>query len=793
MRTMTSTLPARSDARFTDSLWVSDLGGWQLTETGWEVEHAVAVGSNFMCGNGYLGYRATWPEQRADGYVALVVSDTYDCADGHWRELTTAPNPLYVEVSIDGVALRIEDAVDVEATLDLAAGEFRARRRHVVGDVDVTLDVARFASLADLHLLGQRLSITLDRPARVDVSAGVDLVPWSLNGVHLPSVDHEWDSSGGRSIVTAFATTVESGIEIATATSVAVDASAATNWTPLDVELAAVEPADGRAVTSQVGTCDAGTLVVDLVAAVASSNDGVAPRPFVVDAVRVGGEDVFDACRDRNRRAWGQVWDQTDVVIEGSITDQAALRFSAFHNRICTPAHTDHLPIGARGLSCQAYQGAAFWDQEVYNLPAFLATDPEIARSLLVYRHRTLDGARRKAARLGYDGAYYAWISGTTGDELCPDVFFHDVLTGRPIRNHFNVWQMHIAPDIVTTLQRYLDVTDDVDFLVDHGAEIAFEVAKFLRSFVRYDDWRGTFHNIRLLGPDEWHENVDDNAFTNYQTHAALDVAIGIHERLAVSHPQQLRELCERIGVTDDDLDAWRRVRERLHLPQPDPDTGLIEQFDGFFDLEDVTPDVVRSRLLDPSEYWGWPNGVAVRTQVSKQADVAMLVWLHADRFDDAVAAANYEYYEPRCSHNSSLSHAAYGMVSARLGRAEVALGHFRATATVDLLNANHAVVAGTFIGGIHTAACAGTVQLAVYGIGGLRFDDDTLVIAPALPSSWRSISYPLRWRGQRVRVTVTPDEVRVVTAAANDAAVRVRVGDASEDVAPGAMVALGR
>lgn len=475
-----------------------------------------------------------------------------------------------------------------------------------------------------------------------------------------------------------------------------------------------------------------------------------------------------------------------DVVIEGPVVDQVALRFSLYHNRICTPIHADHLPIGARGLSCQAYQGAAFWDQEVYNLPAFLFVDPDVARSLLVYRHLTLDGARRKAARLGYLGAYYAWISGTTGDELCPDVFFHDVLTGRPIRNHFNVWQMHVSPDVVTTVERYVDATGDVEFLVEHGAEIAFEVARFLRSFVRYDDVRGVYHNIRLLGPDEWHENVDDNAFTNYQTHAALAFAIRTHEYMADHHASELGELAERLQLDAAEVDGWRRVRDRMLLPEPDPDTKLIEQFAGFFDLEDVTPSEVKERLIDPSEYWGWPNGVAVATQVSKQADVPMLLWLHADRFDDEVARANYEYYEPRCSHNSSLSHAAFGMVAARLGDAATALEHFRATATVDLLNTNHAVVAGTFIGGVHTAACAGTYQLAVNGIGGLDAADGALTIAPALPEAWSSLTYTVQLRGLRADVTVRHDDVVVAADGANGEGISFRVGERTATVEPG-------
>ncbi|MEL6894100.1 MAG: hypothetical protein AAFP84_21095, partial [Actinomycetota bacterium] len=188
----TNTKPAPSATSdpltpLTDTL-LTDPGGWRLVERGWNADRSVAVGSNFLVGNGYLGYRGTSPEERADGYVGLVVSDTYDCADGKWRELTTAPNPLFATVSVDSTPLSVATASDVTTTFDLASGEFGSRQRHRVGDIEVVLLVERFAAQHDLHLLGQRLTVEVDRAATVEVSAGIDTVPWSLNGVHLPSV-----------------------------------------------------------------------------------------------------------------------------------------------------------------------------------------------------------------------------------------------------------------------------------------------------------------------------------------------------------------------------------------------------------------------------------------------------------------------------------------------------------------------------------------------------------------------------------------------------------------------------
>ncbi len=750
--------------------------GWVLIESGWDAERSVASGSSFLCGNGYLGYRGTTAEQRAEGYVALVVTDTYDCADGKWRELATAPNPLFVAARVRRAPLSVESGTEVEARFDLRAGVYSGAFTQEIDGVAVRVEVTRFASYDNLHLMAQRWTVSADGDVTIDIDAGIDTHIWSLNGIHLPHVDVRTESDGQ---LVANATTVESGITLAVASS-----SRLVHGTGEQSKEFAGDQVHGTRHTVSVRAGQSVTL--ETVASVFTSNDTSDPAAAALALVDDARAESYDTLAASSATHWETIWSHMDVAVEGDLVSQAALRFSAYHNRICTPAHANHLPVGARGLSCQAYQGSAFWDQEVYNLPAFLFTEPELARALLVYRHGTLDGARRKAARLGYQGAYYAWISGVTGDELCPDIFFVDVLTGRPIRNHFNVWQMHVSPDVVSTVERYVDVTGDVDYLVEYGAEIAFEVARFLRSFVRYDDANGTYHCMRLLGPDEWHENVDDNAFTNYQSHAALDYALRTHALLAEEHPEALSRLADKIALQPDEVEAWHRVRDGLVLPAPDPTTGVVEQFKGFSALEDVTPAEVRSRLINPAEYWGWPNGVAVSTQVSKQADVPMLMWLQRNRFSKDVQAANYDHYLSRCAHGSSLSHAAFGMLAVQIGETEEAFRHFQDTSTVDLLNTHHAVVAGTFIGGIHTAACGGTYQLAVNGFGGLDFKDNELVIAPRLPEAWASLSFPISWRGHRARVLLTHDGVTITADASNPAPLTVHFGDQQVDIDPG-------
>jgi 1,2-alpha-glucosylglycerol phosphorylase len=760
--------------------------GWRVVEAGFRPDTVVTAGSNFMTGNGYLGYRGTFAEWGRDGYVACVVTDTYDRADGRWRELSTVPNPLVAAWAAGDVELTVHPdgsggpLDELERELDVRTATFRRRATFRTTGGSTALHEERFASMARLHVVAQRHRVTTTAASPLRLTSGIDTEVWSMNGPHLADVRIHDD--GVVQVVTA--RTVESGIDVAVARTQVVPAGALPGPTPDG-------PAWRRCHDLELGP--GGAAVVDTYLAVFSSNDVEDPAAAARESALAAADDGWEALRREHAAAWDEVWAASDVVIDGDPLAQVATRFGIMHNVIATPRHTDDLPIGARGLSCQAYQGAAFWDQELFNLPMYLHTDPEVARRLLTYRHRTLDGARRKAARLGHAGAYYAWISGKDGEELCPSFFFVDVLSGRPIRNHFDDRQIHVSPDIAWTVDRYVEVTGDVDFLDERGAEIVFEVARFCTSRVALRVDTGRAHVRQVLGPDEYHEHVDDNAYTNHLVHEVLDIALRVHADLRGRDPRRLRELAEALSLDDAEVERWRDVRDRLVLPGPDPVTGVIEQFTGYHDLEDTTPEVVASRLLDPGEYWGWPNGVAVHTQVIKQADVVQLLVTLPERFEPAVHAANVDHYEPRTQHGSSLSYSAYAVAAARLGRTEHARELFLRSATVDLLATTSKTSGGTFIGGIRTAAAAASWMIVAQGFLGVGVRDGRLHLDPALPEAWSRVALPLVVRGRQLHVAVTADAITVAVTDGTDAPVTVVIGDEDHAVAPGAPAVVRR
>jgi len=472
--------------------------------------------------------------------------------------------------------------------------------------------------------------------------------------------------------------------------------------------------------------------------------------------------------RARHRRAWRERWFDADVTVGGDDHAQRDLRFALYHLMIAGDPGSDRASIGARSLSGPGYRGHVFWDTEIFLLPFFIWTHPETARALLAYRHRTLPAARAKAARLGYEGALYAWESADTGEETTPEfVWLPDgtrltILTG--------VQEHHIAADVAWAVLQYWQVTGDDAFVEEMGAEIVMDTARFWASRSTLGD-DGRHHVCVVIGPDEYHEGVDDNAYTNVMAWWNLRAADSLCDRFT--------SVATRLGVTADERQRWRTVADGL-VDQFDPETGLYEQFEGFFGLENI-----RSVDLAPRPFTGEMVVGVDRlrtTQVVKQADVLMLGVLLPDEVGPETQEVNYRYYEPRTSHGSSLSPAMHALVAARVGDLDDALGYFHLAGGVDLDNRM-----GNAADGVHIATMGGLWQAAVFGFGGVRADGDAVRVDPRLPPVWGSLAFPVRWRGTRIGVGLHDDVIELDL----DGPARVAVGTSPPlDLGPGRFVA---
>ena len=486
------------------------------------------------------------------------------------------------------------------------------------------------------------------------------------------------------------------------------------------------------------------------------------PAPVAADALArsrvLGWRGVLAA----HETAWKQRWDASDIIIEGDDEVQEAVRFAVYHLTSAANPEDERVSVGARGLTGDAYFGHVFWDTEIYLLPFYVAVWPEAARALLMYRYHTLPGARAKAAAMGYKGALYAWESADTGEETTPERVVGpggemiNILTGR--------MEHHISADIAYAVWQYWRATGDDGFFIDAGAEILLETARFWASRA-VPEKDGKRHIRHVIGPDEYHEDVDDSAFTNVM--ARWNIARGLEaiEVMRARWPDRAAALWERLALGEPELADWRDAAGRI-VTGLDPATGLYEQFAGFHKLEPLDLSLYVDRKMPIDVVIGRER--TQRSQVVKQADVVALLALLPDEFPGAAAKANFRYYEPLCAHGSSLSAGIHALVAARLGETESALRFLRQAAAADLeLDPNSA-------GGIRIAGLGGLWQAIVLGFAGLGLDGDAIALNPRLPPEWLSMSFAVRWRGRPVLVRIAGDTVRVAISDGEQVAVRV-------------------
>jgi trehalose/maltose hydrolase-like predicted phosphorylase len=469
---------------------------------------------------------------------------------------------------------------------------------------------------------------------------------------------------------------------------------------------------------------------------------------------------------------WKRHWLACDVVIEGDEEVQRALRFAVYHLSSAANPADERVSVGARGLTGDAYFGHVFWDTEIYLLPFYTTVWPEAARALLMYRFHTLSAARAKAAQINCKGALFAWESADTGEETTPervvgsDGMLFDILTGK--------MEQHISADVAYAVWHYWRATGDDDFFLQAGAEILLETARFWasRAVMEADGQR---HIRHVIGPDEYHEDVDDSAFTNVMARWNIARALEAGEVLKARWPDRATALCAKLALDDVELADWRDAAARI-VTGLDPVTGIYEQFAGYHKLEQLDLSLYSDRKVPIDAVIGRER--TQHSQVVKQADVVALLALLPSEFPGAMAEANFRHYEPRCAHGSSLSAGMHALVAARLGDADMALRHLRQAATADLeLNPNSA-------GGIRIASLGGVWQAVVLGFAGLDLGGDTISVNPRLPRNWHSMSFSARWRRRAIQVRIAGTLVRV--AMSDGEPVEIRIGSQTHSLKGG-------
>ena len=446
--------------------------------------------------------------------------------------------------------------------------------------------------------------------------------------------------------------------------------------------------------------------------------------------------------------AWQKIWDMSYIEIDGDKEAENALNYSIYHLNCIAPRNMQDKSIAARGLSGQVYKGAVFWDTEMFMIDYFIHTAPEVAKTLIGYRISTLDGARNKAKEYGLDGAYYAWESQEGGYEGCSDFNVVDVFTKRPMRTHFRDKQYHISAAVVYAIVKYIRATGDTEILKNGAMEVIIECAEMYRSLLLKKADGDKYEIYDVVGPDEYHERVNNNAYTNKMAQLTFKTATDMIKQLDENTYNEFNKKYDLEKLSAVFEDSYKNIK----IQEPNAD-GIIEQFDGYLKLEDCSIDTVRSRLLDEKEYWGGAYGVASQTQVIKQADVIAMMSIFRDEYSKEQIKKNWEYYEPRTEHGSSLSACMYSLAACQIGNPEAAYPFFMKSAGVDLRPGGKEWAGLVYIGGTHPASEGGAWIVAVNGFAGISIKDGKLVCEPNLPDKWNGMRFKLMFKEKCIKL----------------------------------------
>ena len=680
---------------------------------GYNKEDYTHHGNMFLTGNGAMGVRGTLCEYRKEYMPAINLGGVYDQAGDGWREPVNAPNGLFAELNVDGETLTLPESKHSahSVSLNIYDGVYNRETCFITAKGGVKFTEGRMVSQENPNLILQCLTVQTGYAAEVCVHTEIDGDVWDINGPHLEQMVCEYED--GACFVSAV--THEKGTHIATQETAEYEFKAAE-------KIAIGEKSVARNICF---TTEAG-------------KEYKICRKILVTAGEIKDIAALDSYAEEKAKhiaKWHGIWDTSYIEIDGDEAAEKALNYSIYHLNCIAPRHSESMSIAARGLSGQVYKGAVFWDTEMFMLDYYLYTEPKIAQTLVKYRIDTLDGAKKKAAAYGWDGAFYAWESQEGGYDACSDYNVVDVFTKRPMRTFFKDKQVHISAAVVYALDKYVRITGDTSVLDEGGYDVLRECARFYRSLLlkKVDSEAYEIHDV--IGPDEYHERVNNNAYTNAMARFVF--------RAAAKYLNG-REYAD--------------LAEKIYIPQANQD-GVIEQFDGYFALEDCSIDEVRGRLLDPKEYWGGAYGVASHTQVIKQADVVAMLAMLPNEFSDATKRANLKYYEPRTEHGSSLSACMYSLLSCKTGDAEFAYPFFLKSAEADLHAGGKEWAGLIYIGGTHPASEGGAWMVAVFGFAGLEIKDGEIVCNPHLPKTWKSIKFKISYKGSVYKIEINGSE----------------------------------
>jgi len=720
---------------------------WSINEEGWVRKLQGVRETQFALGNGFLGSRAVLEEMPYDARPGTYIAGLYDTVGSQVAELVNLPNPFNFKITTGGekVGVIAMDVFKHRRTLNIRHGLLS--RHTILEDTDkkrYDYQSLRFVSMVDKNIGVMQVIFTpLDQAVTITIETGIDTSVYNAGTVtegrkkHFRVKELGQFKNEGFLVVDTFnrshSVILRSGFYYET---------------------------KGKKVYAKDNVFELKLNKNQTIVFTKVFYVGVTPKNNDLKIFKAGSEKSFrkaftasfSSLLKKHIKAWENLWSIAEVSIWGDPDVEKNFRFNIYHMLICAPKDNGFSSIGAKALTGEGYRGHIFWDTEIFLFPFYLYTFPEVAKNMLLYRFQRLDAARQLAKENGYRGAMFPWESASSGADETPDRAKD--LDGRVIKIYTGQKEHHITADIAYAFYYYYNITADEKFLAEYGYELFFETARFWASRVECNKGKKTYEIKNVIGPDEFHKDVNNNAFTNMMAKWNLILASKMYRRARKDDFNRVKKIAEKINLSNREAREWKKVASGIVIKMNKKQ--VIEQFNGYFkkryikldNLDENNLPILKEKLT-PREY--------EKTQLIKQADVVMLLNLLSDVFNLKTKKNNYEYYIARTLHKSSLSLPAYALAAVDIGDKGRAYRYFSSSVHVDISNVHKNTADG-----MHAACIGATWQALMNGFARIKIKKDILTVNPRLPSNWRKIFCRMRWRGNLLHFELKNDQVRI-------------------------------
>lgn len=730
-------------AKVADSYFKTD--PWKVVEEGFNPEYGLVSESVFALGNEYMGVRGYFEEgyggprllgsyfngvyerqnAQAQGYKGIAKNTEFMVNSLDW---------LYLTISAEDEALDLANVAfsDFKRVLDLKTGLLTREFIWKTGAGEIAVRLERLVSMVHNEIGAQRLVLTSKGFAgNMTICAGLDFAT-----THGGEKKELWDCTERKAeedccYISGRTKTTDMLVE-----------GYAVMQGSLPLKAVITPVSEEKKVYIQYEVTLKCEEEVSLEKCVYNETPMSRKESKTADKTALLRSTSFEKLYGENRDWWQKTWEKSDIEILGDEENQQGIRFCIFQMYQTYHGAVRGTNIGAKGLTGEAYNGNAFWDTETYCLPFYLFHDKEAAKNLLFFRYATLEEAKKRAKDLDCKGAFYP-IATISGRECC------------------NLWQhaslqLQASTAVAYAIWMYEKILKDTSFTEEFGLTMLIEICRMLATRGDYNADHTRYGYYGVMGPDEFQMMVNNNCYTNYMGQFTFRYTLSVIDRMKKETPKLFAKTAEETGLLEEEYTDWKEKADAMFIPF-DEKRGIFEQHQGYFDLPHIDVDAIP--VEEFPLYHNWTYDRIYRNDMIKQPDVLMFMLMFNSKFPMELLKKNYEFYEPRCIHESSLSPSVHSILATQLNKPVEAYEFFKFATRMDLDNYNRNSGEG-----LHTTSIAAAWMNIVYGFGGLRSDGEQFSLSPAIPKEWAGYRFHIVYDESVLCVEVQKEKVLLKT-----------------------------